>query len=168
MNGRTSTAIAVFVLLCVACVVHAVYYYPRLPEQVAYHFGVSGQPDAWGSKMHFLILYLVTVALMAAIFLGLGFAIPKIPNRAINIPNKDYWLAPERRQKTLEYILPLFFWLGSFTMIFLLYLFHQSFQVDLGKAPNLSHFVLSIGVYLVFTTIWCIAIYRKFSKHESQ
>ncbi|MBT4139331.1 MAG: hypothetical protein HOE48_15530 [Candidatus Latescibacteria bacterium] len=34
MNKRT-TAITVFVILCVVCVAHALYYYPHLPEQVA-------------------------------------------------------------------------------------------------------------------------------------
>jgi len=166
MNRRTS-AITVFVLLCIACLVHALYYYPRLPEQVAHHFGGSGQPDAWGGKMHFLIVYLATVAVMAISFLGVGLALPKIPNSAINLPNKDYWLAPERRQQTLDYMLPPFLWLGSLTMLLLLDIFHQSFRVHLGKATSLDHFWISMGVYLVVTTVWGIAIYKKFSKKDS-
>lgn len=166
MNKRT-TAITVFVLLSVACVAHALWYYPRLPEQVAHHFGASGQPDAWGSKAQFLVVYLVTVGVMAATFLGFGLLMPKIPNSAINLPNKNYWLAPERRQQTLDYVLPWFLWLGSLTMLLLLDIFQQSFQVHLGKATKLNHFWITMGAYLAITTVWSIAIYRKFSKKES-
>ena len=118
MNKRSS-AIAVFVILCVICLAHAFYYYPRLPDQVAHHFGASGRPDAFGSKMHFLILYIVTIAITAAMFLGFGLALPKIPNSLINLPNKDYWLAPERRRQTLDYILPQMLWFGSLTLMLL-------------------------------------------------
>ncbi len=118
--------------------------------------------------MHFLIVYLVTVAVMALTFLGFGLAMPKMPNSIINLPNKDYWLAPERRQQTLDYMLSRFMWLGSITMLLLLDVFQQSFQVHLGKATKLNHVLLSLGAYLAVTTAWCIAIYSKFRKKESQ
>ena len=166
MNKRT-TAIAIFALLCVACVAHALWYYPQLPEQVAHHFGATGEPDAWGHKTHFLIVYLVTVGVMAATFLGAGLLMPKIPNYAINLPNKDYWLAPKRRQQTLDYMLPQLLWMGSLTMILLLNVFHQSFQVHLGNATELNNIGITMGAYLTLTTVWCIAIYKKFKKIES-
>jgi uncharacterized membrane protein len=166
MNKRT-IAIIVFVIISLACVAHALWYYPRLPEQVAHHFGATGEPDAWGHKTQFLVVYLVTVGVMVATFLGLGLALPKIPNSAINLPNKDYWLAPERRQQTLDYMLPWFLWLGSLTMLLLLDIFHQSFQVHLGNATKLNHFWITMGAYLAITTAWCIGIYRRFSKRES-
>ncbi len=162
MNKRT-TVIMVFVLLCVICIAHALWYYPRLPEQVAHHFDTTGKPDAWGHKIQFLIVYLATIGIMALAFLGLGLLMPKIPDSAINLPNKNYWLAPERRQKTLNYMLPLFLWMGSFTMILLLDIFHQSFQVHLGNAAKLDHFWISIGAYLAITTAWCVIVYKKFS-----
>ena len=166
MNKRTS-AIVVFVFLCIGCLAHALYYYPQLPDQVAHHFGASGQPDAWGSKMNFLIIYLVTVAIMAATFLGAGLVIPRIPDSQISLPRKDYWLAPERRQQTLDYVLQQLLWLGSLTMLLLLDMFHQSFRVHLGKATSLDHFWVTMGVYLVLTGMWCIAFYRKFNRKES-
>ena len=113
------------------------------------------------------MVYLVTVGVMAATFLGFGLLMPKIPNSAINLPNKNYWLAPERRQQTLDYVLPWFLWLGSLTMLLLLDIFQQSFQVHLGKATKLNHFWITMGAYLAITTVWSIAIYRKFSKKES-
>ena len=167
MNKKTS-AIVVFVLLCAACVAHAFYYYPRLPIEVARHFGASGRPDAWDSKKVPLIVYLSTVAIMGVTFLGIGLAMPKLPNSIINLPNADYWLAPERRQRTLDYMLCRFLWLGSITMILLFYVFHQMFRVQLGKAAKLNHIWLSMGAYMAVVAVWCIAIYLKFRKKGSQ
>jgi hypothetical protein len=165
MNKRT-LAITVFLLLCVVCVAQAFFYYPRLPERVAHHFGASGQPDAWGSKEHFLTVYLVVVGLMVVMFLGFALALRKIPGSLMNLPNKQYWLAPERRRETLDYIGSQFLWLGSLTMLLLLDVFHQSFMVHLGKAPGLGHFWITIGVYLVLTVVWCIVFFIKFRKEK--
>lgn len=165
MNKRTA-AIGVFVILCSVCVVHALYYYPRLPEQVARHFNASGQPGAKGNKMQFLVVYLATVGIMAAVFLGFGFLLPKVSNSAFNLPNKDYWLAPERRQQTLDSVLSSVFWLGSMTMLLLLDIFHQSVLVHLGKTATLGHFWISLSIYLAITVWVCIAINRKFNKRE--
>jgi uncharacterized membrane protein len=162
--SRRTTAIRVFALLGITCVAHALWYYPRLPEQVAHHFGASGQPDAWGSKTQFLITYLVAVGVMAATFLGLGLLMPKIPNWVNNLPNKDYWLAPERRKQTLDDFLAPYLWLGSLTMIVLLDIFHQSFQVHVGNATKLSHVWFTMGAYLILTAVWCVAVFRRFRR----
>ena len=166
MNGRT-TAITVFSLLCATCVAHAIWYYPRLPEVVAQHFNASGQPDAWGVKANFLTAYLVAVGVVAVTFLGLGLLLSKIPDGAINLPNKDYWLAPEQRQKTLDSLLSPMLWFGSLTMLLLLDIFHQSFQVNLGQATKLNHAGISTGAYLLATAAWLVAFYRRFRKKES-
>jgi uncharacterized membrane protein len=166
MNRKT-TAIVLFTILCLACLTHAIYYYPLLPDQVAHHFGPSGKPDAWGSKTNFLIGYLATVAVIAAIFLGSCLIMPKIPDQMINLPNKDYWLAPDRRRQTLNYIQSALLWFGSLTMLLMLDIFHQSFQVNLGKATTLNHIWISLGIYSILSTIWCIAFIRKFYKKDS-
>ena len=162
--NKKSVAVRFFLLLVAGCVGHALYYFPRLPEQVAHHFGMSGEPDAWGSKTVFLGLYLFSVALIVATFLGLGFGMTRMPHWAINLQNKEYWLAPERKQDTLDYLSVALFWLGSATLILLLDIFHQSIRVHLGRASRLEHSWLSLGAYLVFTIAWSIVIYRRFAK----
>ena len=39
--------------------------------------------------------------------------LPRMMTSAINIPNRDYWLAPARREATLRYIEAHAYWLGS-------------------------------------------------------
>lgn len=155
---------AVFLILCALCTAHALYYYPQLPERVAMHFGASGAPDAWSTRTEMLAIYLGTVIFTAGVFLGLGFGMKKLPDWAINIPGKDYWLSPDQRDKTLDIMLHWLLWLGSLTMVLLLDVFHQTIRVNLGKTAALEHPLLSTAVYLVLVIVWCIAVFRKFGR----
>ncbi len=166
MNKR-AIAISVFVLLCLLYVGYALWCYPRLPEQVSCHFVASGQPDAWSSKMDYLRTHFITAAIMPAMLLGFGLAMPQIPDSLISLPNSDYWLAPERRQQTLDNIMTQLLWFGSLTMLSLLYMFHRTVMVNLGQAIELSNTWITTGVYLALVTVWCIRICMRFNTRES-
>lgn len=160
-------ALVVFLLLCAACVGQALYYFPRLPAEVACHFGAAGQPDAWCGKGQFLSCHLGMIAFLAAVFLGLGLVLRKLPAEYMNLPNKEYWLAPNQRPQTLDGLRSRLLWLGSLTWVLLLDMAGQTFQVHLGHAARLSHVWLSLGVYLAATAAWGIAMFMKFSRKDS-
>ena len=153
-----------FIVLLVLCVGQSLYYYPLLPDRVASHFGASGQPDAWADKEILVKIYLGVVAFIAILFPGIGFLISKTPPSMINLPNKDYWLSPERRQDTMDTLSRQFLWFGSATLLLLLDIFHQSFKVHLGKAPTLEHAITTIVAYVAFSTLWSIGLIVKFMR----
>jgi uncharacterized membrane protein len=155
-------SLIVFILLLLLCIGHAMYYYPLLPDRVASHFGASGRPDAWSSKESFVKIYLIVVAVIALLFPGIGLILRKTPPSMMNLPNKDYWLSPERKDETIAILYRQFLWFGSATLLLLLDIFHQSFRVHLGKAQALDHPIASIVVYVVFTTFWSIGLIMKF------
>jgi uncharacterized membrane protein len=155
-------SLIVFIILLLLCIAHAAYYYPLLPDRVASHFGASGQPDAWSSKVSFVKIYVIVVVFMAVLFPGIGLILRMIPVALINLPDKDYWLLPERRQETIAFLSRQFLWFGSATLLLLLDIFHQSFRVHLGKAQALEHPWASVVAYVLFTTFWSIALIVKF------
>ena len=157
-------SLVVFLVLCAMCVVDAVWYYPQLPERVASHFGPSGQPDAWSTKKVFVTFYLVTTAFCAFLLLGVSLLIYRIPESLIKFPNKDYWLSPERKKKTFDFMFQYFLWFASATVLLLLDMFQQSIQVHLGKTDSLSHPILSLGLYAGFTVVWSIGLIVFFRK----
>ena len=159
-------SLIVFIILLLLSIAHVVYYYPLLPDRVASHFGASGRPDAWSSKETFVKIYLIVVALIAALFPGIGLILRKTPTTMINLPNKDYWLSPERKQETIDVLSRQFLWFGSATLLLLLDIFHQSFRVHLGQAKTLEHPVASIVVYVLFATLWSIALIAKFLRKQ--
>ena len=153
-----------FIVLAILCVAQAEYYYPLLPDTVASHFNGAGQPDAWSSKGTFVGIYLLVVVAITVLFLVISYAFPKIPPFLINLPNKDYWLSEERRRDTLSFLSGHFLWFASATLLLLLDIFHQAFKVHLGRAGALPHPILSLGLYLAISTIWCIWLFLKFKK----
>ena len=163
---KRRVSLVVFLVLCALCVIHALYFYPQLPDKVASHFGPSGQPDAWSSKASFVTFYMIVAGVLAILFLGISFGMSKIPLSLINLPNKDYWLSPDRKRETFDFIFHYFLWFASATFVLLIAMFHQSFRVHLGKAKSLEYPMLSVGIYIVFTILWCIGLYVKFCKKK--
>jgi len=157
-------SLIVFILILLLCLGQAAYYYPLLPDRVASHFGASGRPDAWSSKESFVKIYLIVVAFIAVLFPGIGIIVRKIPANLMNLPNKDYWLSPERKQETVAVLSRQFLWFGSATLLLLLDMMHQTFRVHLGKAQALEHPWTSIVAYVVFTTAWSIGLIVKFAR----
>lgn len=157
-------SLVVFLTLCVLCAAHLVWYYPQLPDRVASHFGFSGQPDAWSTKKVFITNYLLVTGFSVLLFLGITYGMQKIPVSLINLPNKDFWLSEERKKKTYDFLFQSFLWFASATVLLMLDITHQSFQVNLGKTEFLSHPMLSMGLYIGFTVVWIIGLFLKFRK----
>jgi uncharacterized membrane protein len=157
-----------FIILCALCVVQVAYYYPLLPETVPSHFGASGRPDAWSSKNFFVIFYLSVIAVISVLFLSLSFILSCMPVSLINMPHKEFWLAPERKEKTLTFLSQYLLLFALFTVLLLFDIFNQSFQVALGKAQALTHPLASILVYLSLILLWIICMFVKFGNPHNE
>ncbi|HVK06735.1 MAG TPA: DUF1648 domain-containing protein, partial [Armatimonadaceae bacterium] len=70
------------------------YFYPLLPERVASHFGPDGRADGWTAKDAFIGVSVGTILFLSVFMSALSALIARIPDEAINLPNKEYWLAP--------------------------------------------------------------------------
>ncbi len=156
--------IVLIVMLCIACVFHALHYLPLLPERSATHFGVSGEPDRWGGRSELVIVYLGTVVLMAALFLAIPLAMGRLPGSVINLLNRDYWLAPERREETLEWLSTSMILMGCAVLMLMMDIFHQTFMVNLGEADGLPHPLLSICAFFGGVVIWCAVLLTRFRR----
>jgi len=91
-------------LLLVVAAAQGVHVYHRLPDPMASHFDLDGQPDGWASKAAFFNGYLGVVVLAQFVILGLAILVGRMPDRLLNLPNRDHWLMPERRAATLAYV----------------------------------------------------------------
>jgi uncharacterized membrane protein len=161
-------SLSMFLATCVLCVIHVVYYYPQLPDRVACHFGLGGNPDGWSSKTTFLGTYLIAVGVCSLLMLVVAYGLPYIPVSLVNLPNKDYWFSPERKWETCDFLSHHILWLGTATMFLLFDVMHQAFQVHLGRANALQHPMLSLGLYIGFTTVWCVALIVRFRKRKPE
>ena len=86
-------------LICGVLVLDVAHYLPLVPDPMASHFGLSGRPNGWSSHFRMIAGLTVLVLVFAAIF-AVTFFFSRVPDRLISLPNKTYWLAPERREAT--------------------------------------------------------------------
>src|SRR5687768_4726464 len=105
---RTSRIIIYF--LIGIFLAQSVYYYSALPEKMASHFNAAGEVDGWMSKSSFFIFEGGILLLILAEFTLIPFLIKILPDSLINLPNKDFWLAKERREETFAAIRDYFEW----------------------------------------------------------
>lgn len=72
-----------------------------LPEQLSTSFDFAGNARDSMGRTGFVVLSIAMLAGMAALFGGLATWLPSIPSAWVNLPEKEFWLAPERRVETM-------------------------------------------------------------------
>lgn len=158
-----SLARAILYLLIGVFLAQIVYYYPNLPETVASHFNGFGEPDGWMARQNFVIFEGVLLLIIIFEFTLLPFAIEKMPNSLINLPNKDYWLAAERREATFGTIRSYFEWFSIALLSLFIAVNQLVFRANINRENLLSTEIwMIIGAFSIFTIIWLIKFIRQF------
>ncbi len=156
---------SILIGLAIAVGLQSVYYYPQLPTTLASHFDGAGVPNGWSARWLFFSIHFAIAALLLIIFLGIPLLVNRLPKERINLPNKDYWLAPERRHQTLTFIQAQFLWLGVASLSLSLYIMQLVIQFNLQTVTRLSITIVWVLVaYSVFVLIWLVRFIRKFAK----
>jgi uncharacterized membrane protein len=140
--------------------------YSALPLKVASHFNFQGNPDGWMSRAASTEIMLAVSVLVPGIVIGTMGGAGRIPISFINLPHRDYWLAPERRHAALAVLRRFSIWFAALNVLFLTGL--QALTVDANlRTPhqlNLPHLIIGVILYLALTTLWTIRLLRHFSK----
>jgi hypothetical protein len=77
----------------------------RLPEgDVAMHINTAGQVDRYASRAGAVSTFIGLGGFLFGLAVILTCLMRVTPARWLNVPNKDYWMAPERAPKTRQMI----------------------------------------------------------------
>jgi len=160
---------ATLLLLAAAGVVQLLHYYPLLPDRMASHFDGTGRPDGFQSRDAFFALSASMLILTLVVFGGLGALFRRIPSKWFNLPNRDYWLAPERREETLEAICGQMEWFGAVSLALYLVVIQMVVETNRSPEPSLdsASMFLVLGIYLLFTVSWLARFVLRFRKPRS-
>ena len=160
----------IILLLIGLFVAQIFYYYPNLPEIMASHFNGYGEPDGWLSKQSFVALEGVILSVIVFEFTMLPLLIEKMPDSLLNLPNKDFWLAAERRAETFSTIRQNFEWFGIMLLTLFVAVNQLVFRANINR-ENLptTEMWLIIGAFLIFVIVWLINFMRRFriEKYEN-
>jgi uncharacterized membrane protein len=156
---------SIFGVIALGALAQSIAAFPQLPDRVASHFGPSGLPNGWMSKPAFFAVYAAMVALAAVV----GFIAPrsiqkKSPER-INLPNKEYWLAPERRAETFGFFARSFAWYGCAVLLILVLAMGLAIQANFTSPPRMAagSILAVLGGFIVFNVLWVAQLMRHFS-----
>jgi uncharacterized membrane protein len=155
-----------FILVEICVVAFIISATGNLPENIASHFNGAGVPNGFMSQKGYLIFMLVfAVGIPAVVVGGISVAL-RSAQGSINIPNKNYWLAPERKQETIEFLNGHMAWFGSIFAVFLSYVHWLLIKANSVQPAQLSinHLFLGIGALLVSIFLWGTLLSVKFMR----
>ncbi|MBZ5659911.1 MAG: DUF1648 domain-containing protein [Acidobacteriia bacterium] len=155
-----------FFAILAAGLLQFVHDFPLLPERMASHFAASGAANGWMTKSQFLMTY--GVILLPALFLEfwLHRRIAATPEKRLNLPNKEYWLAPERRAETFAYFEKFFAWYGCAFLLLEVFAMGLAMRANFQSPPRMptAPIVSAIVAFLVFNVVWVVSMFRRFSR----
>ena len=136
----------------------------HLPERLATHFDLDGQADGWmtrASHVRFIIGFGLGVPLF---ILFVGEVVTRLGGAGLNIPNRDYWLAPERRARTLAFAQRQLTWMACLLVIFFAIINHLILQANTQTPVRLAggQFWLSMAIFIGSIGVWMATFIRPF------
>jgi uncharacterized membrane protein len=135
-----------------------------LPEAVASHFGAGGAANGFMPRASFVAFTLALVVVVPALLHSLGWLSARIPVRFVNLPNRNYWLAPERRDATLAALGRFGGWLGYATLGLLCAVHWLVVRANAQQPPRLEQapLVALVSIYLVALFVGMAAVLGRF------
>ena len=155
----------IFLGLTALAALQIVVYYPRLPAVVASHFDGLGAPNGWSSKEAFFGLYLVIVLMLYAVFGWMPKWIENRPGRHMKIPNRDYWLAPERKAETWAFFRRQMMLMGNLHLLLAIFAIQLAILANFAAEPRMhASIAWALAIYFIAFTVWLIYFFWHFKK----
>jgi hypothetical protein len=142
--------------------------YGEWPAQVATHFNLQGKPDSWMDRVWNLVAY-AALGIGLPLFIYGIFALSSLfPTNLINLPQRDYWLAPERRAATFVELRRQALWLGCLIVLFVAGLYLITLDANRQQPVALSpmYVALLLAAFFLGVAIWVAFLFRRFWKPE--
>ncbi len=155
MRSRTFILTGGFVLLSLLEIAH---FQNQLPDSIAIHFDLQGNASGWASRKTAFALDIGLTLFLAVNFLGMGALISQLPPQMINIPNRDYWLAPERKAATIQQIQNLLDAIGVSTLAFFRIVMHDVYTAAAAQPPHGLKY--TVPALILYIAILAFFIYR--------
>ena len=162
---QDARAFGILICLIAFAAAFIVYTAQALPARVATHFGAGNEADGWMSRTGYVTFMLAfTVGITGFIAFATGTLPAKFPHWT-NVPNRDYWLAPERRAESLAYLAAHGKRLGYLIVMLMLGMHYTILLANHMQPPRLPGPVFtSILVSFALALLWWIVrLYRRFS-----
>jgi len=154
-----------FVVLLAAAAAAIFHFAEELPELAAVHFDAAGRANGFMTRTgcrDFMLASTLGVPLLIVIATTL---LPRaLPVSLINLPHRDYWLAPERAHDSLVFLSEQGLWFGCILVVFLAAVDGMLVKAN-AVAPPAFPSALFIGMLILFFCaigVWALRMMRRF------
>jgi len=156
---------SLFFVIALMAIAQCIHDFPLLPDRMASHFAASGTPNGWMTKPQFFFVF--AIVLLPALFVEfwLHRKIANTPEARLNLPNKEFWVAPERRAKTFAYFENFFAWYGCAFLFVVVSAMSLAMRANFDSPPRLpTGPIVSVLVgFALYNVVAIIAMFRRFS-----
>jgi uncharacterized membrane protein len=162
MNRRASLALFVAFLAAAAIFVGSTA--AALPPVVASHFNASGAANGFMTRTAYTALVMLLLVGAPLLLAFVPFTVIGSGGAGLNIPDRHYWLAPERREQTIGFLRQQGLLFAALVAVFLVYVHWLVVRANQLRPPQLSTAALVAGlaVFLVALGAWLVVLFGRF------
>ena len=137
-----------------------------LPPVVASHFGPGGAANGFMSKDTYTAFVLAVVVAVPALVGFSGLLVRVLPPQLINLPHRQYWLAPQRKSATLESLSSMSLAFAIPLAVFLCFVHWLVIEANAVQPARLSEAPLFVGLGVLggATVFWLAVLFRRFGR----
>jgi len=111
----------------------------------------------------FTVIFGLAMALVPQI---IGLVVAVAPSSRFSLPNRDYWLAPKRKDATIAWLRGHLAWLGCFMLVFMGTIHASIVRANAPGAGNLNTGTVGpiIGGFAVGVLAWAVWLVVHFAR----
>jgi RNA polymerase sigma factor (sigma-70 family) len=116
-------------------------------QKIATHFDFHGRPNGWMTRSNYARVSMLIGVGLPLFLAAIGYSVRFLPiNRfTFKIPNRDFWLAPERRGEAYDLLFRFCLWQACLEAVFMLAI---HFLVLFANRQTPPHFPTSVALGL--------------------
>ena len=136
-----------------------------LPAIVAVHFNAAGTANGFMTRedcRSFMRIFTLGAPIFVAAVTGL---VPRlVPPSMINIPNREYWLAPERAENSIEFLSEQAIWFACILATFLASVDWTVARANAATPPHFptARFAWIMAVFACAIAMWALRMFMRF------
>ena len=136
----------------------------KLGDTVATHFAGGFLANGWMQRSEYLASSLTFSAVLPLVIVGIVGWLPRLFPGSVNLPNRDYWLAPERSAATFDTIAVRAVLLGALLSIFMAGVHWLILQANAVVPPQLppKPFWTMLIAFITAFAFWIWAFWSRF------
>ncbi len=131
-----------------------------LPSLVASHFGANGHANGFLSRVNYVAFMLIFVTGFPSLVVTVMSSVYRSSRERMNLPNSDYWLAPQRLDATVDFLVAHAQWLGALLVVFICLVHRLVLQANAFFPAQLPDSILATGIVPLMAMIglWVAAL----------